>query len=169
MENKRMQFLVKENLLTMIENSIGSTMFQKTFALLEHQVKEDITKNGRFSCAKYVSSILLLNGLIKGIHVTVEGAVHDMQKSGWYPVNHEALDSLAAGTVILWEPYLARDNQYHKHIGFFVGDNQAVSNHSLLNTPQKHHPTFDTRNGVPMRKIIAMYVHPVLLYNKPAP
>ena len=153
----------------MITGSIGSKMFQKTFMLSHDGVIKDITRGGGFSCAKYVTSVLLLNGLIENIHATVESALRDMENSGWYLCSRGPFDAFMPGTILLWEPLPASDGEYHKHIGFFMGSEKAVSNHLRSNVPREHHPTFGIKRGKPRRKIIAAYAHPILFYNEPAP
>ena len=49
------------------------------------------------------------------------------------------------------------DDEEHKHIGFYDGNNEAISNDSKSGTPQKHHWTYGEKDGKPVRKIIAVY------------
>lgn len=146
--------LKKKTYLTVIENSIGSNTYRNSYALVDGEEK-DILKNGKLSCAFYVSSILLMFGLIKEIHSTVSGTERDLVASGWQKV-----DSFEQGDVIFWEE-LEGENGRHGHVGFFWKDGEAISNDSNSGHPTKHNLTFGVANQAP-RKVIFGYSHPSL-------
>ena|SRR3989338_4097316 len=152
-----------KNYIAMIENSVGTRMFRNFF--LELNGKErDALEDGRLSCAVVVSSILYLlnSGLefsgksrwIDFVHANVPSTEKDMVKSGWHPI-HE----LRLGAILIWEKRNTNGSQ-NWHMGFYVGNNMAISNDSGLgNTgvPHRHHYTYqDTR------KIEKIYWHPEL-------
>lgn len=143
--------LNKKTYLTVIENSIGSNTYRNSYALVDGEEK-DILKNGKLSCAFYVSSILLMFGLIKEIHSTVSGTEWDLVVSGWQKV-----DSYEQGDVVFWEELEGEDGR-HGHIGFFWKDGLAISNDSVSGNPAKHDLTFGS-NGQVERKIIYGYRH----------
>ncbi len=151
MKKLKLKFLLKESLLSTIENSLGTKMFRNSFYLVDDKQK-DILDKGRLSCAVYVSSILYIFKLINGIHATVGGTVADLEKSGW-----QITKTPAIGDVIVWEAIKSKDASEHKHLGFLFGKNTAVSNDSLLGYPVKHSLTYGLKNGKPVRKITAIY------------
>ena len=139
----------------MIQNAANGQnwMFRNLFVEDGGQVK-DILNDGRWSCAVFVSSILYLNKLIKDVHANVDSTVRDMIASGW----HEIKD-LRSGAVIVWKKKSAQDDgQMHGHIGFFVGNDMAISNDSGgTGFPREHDPTF---NGT--REVDKILWHPDL-------
>jgi len=150
------QLLRKKNYLEMIRNAARGEnyLFKNTYAQLEDR-EGDITKNGALCSGKLVSSILYLNKLIHDMHVTVEGVEKDMCSSDWRQVQE-----LTAGCVLTWED---GNGNLKTHIGFYVGDDQAISNNAEKGLPEQHHYTFGTtEQGEPKRKILSMYWHPVL-------
>ena len=55
---------------------------------------------------------------------TVESAVKDMEQSGW-----KQTKKLAPGNIIVWE-----EKKDHAHIGFYIGNDKAISNSSKKNS-----------------------------------
>jgi len=93
----------------------------------------DILQGGRLSCAKHVTSIVraVSSALCREEHATVDGALVDLRKCGWYCVNSdEAFPK--PGCILLWE----RGPTGHEHLGFYLGrvsflkggDDLALSN-----------------------------------------
>lgn len=147
-----MKFLLKESYLKAIENGVGSKLFRNLYFEIKDK-KTDILKNGRLSCAVFVSWILKNFDLTKGGHATVDGTIKDLKKSGWRKIK-----KTKTGAVIIWEE---KNYSYgpHKHIGFFIGNNKAISNSYKLKTPVKHHWTFGVKNGKPVRKVEEIWWH----------
>ncbi len=128
-----------------IRNSVNSRLFRNLYINYSGK-KEDVLENGRFSCAVFVSSVLYLYKLISDVHATVAGSVTDLEKSGW-----EQIPKPEIGSVIVWENH--QSNEGHKHIGFYIGEDKAISNSSKKKQPILHHWTFGTKKGQPVRKI----------------
>lgn len=148
------KILLKKNYLAMIENSVkgGNFLFKNKYALVDGE-ERDITKDGVLSCAVFVSSILYLNKLINDLHATVDGMEKDLVLSGW-----EVTDELKEGSVLVWEEEKTIDGSIHSHAGFYVGNNEAVSNSSNgSGVPVRHHLTYDGK-----RKIKNIYYLPSL-------
>ena len=160
--NKKTNLLFK-NYMTMVENSVGSRMFRSFFANINGEEKE-VLKEGRLSCAVVASSILyLFNSVLEFsgkscwidfVHANVPSTEKDMIQNGWHPI-HE----LRPGAILVWEKRSAHGSQ-NWHIGFYIGDELAISNDSGLGhtgVPHQHHYTYqDTR------KIEKIYWHPEL-------
>lgn len=133
----------------MIEGSVGSKLFQNIYSLNEDGEEINITESGVLSCAYFVSSILLIHNLLKSAHATVDGTIKDMLESGWYEVSE-----LKTGTVILWENDIEGAG-LHRHLGFYIGDDRAISNSSEERFPKIH----DINFGDKQRKIEKIYWH----------
>jgi hypothetical protein len=134
----------KKTLFKLIENSIGSKLFRNNYFFIGYKSQsKDILKNGKLSCAFYVSFLLYFIKLISNLHTTVEGTLKDLEKSGWYKINKPK-----KGAIVLWDK---KDGHYH--IGFYWNSKKAVSNY-----PSKRKPLFHSLN-YQNRKILAFYFH----------
>lgn len=103
----------------------------------------DITKDGLLSCAFYVSSILVITNLISEVHATVKGTIQDIKSYGW-----KRIENPSAGDLIVWEENLFSDNKRHKHIGFFIDEETAVSHSDKEKVPTAHHITFNDSRDI---------------------
>jgi hypothetical protein len=144
MQNKIVPILF-ETYLAVIKNSPGSQMFRNLYAKVGDE-KKDIVENGNLSCAFFTSSLLLMFGLIKSPHATVEGTVKDLLVFGWQPTEENK-----PGCVLVWEKIDQGGTQPHKHIGFYIDNNEAISNDSKSGMIQKHHYEFDGQRKVELK------------------
>ena len=156
--------LKKKSYLAMIRNAAKGRvyMFRNLYATVDG-VETDILHDGQVSCAVFVSAILYLQNApielnggtrwISSTHATVVSTEKDMKQNGWV-----LIEELREGAVITWEPITYEDGAIHGHIGFYVGNNLAVSNMSNgAGVPSEHDATYgDTR------KIAHIWWHPVL-------
>jgi hypothetical protein len=133
-----------------IKNASDSKLFRDVWAKTDTK-SINVTKHGVQSCAVFVTNILKIFDLIEQCHATVDSTVTDLIKKGWYQVHRPR-----KGCILVWEDIPIADSIY-KHIGFYIGNCKAVSNHSTPRTPVTHHWTYGTKHGKPKRKIIAMY------------
>jgi len=149
--------LLFDNCLAVINGAPGSQMFRRFYALVDGKKKE-VSENGNLSCGWFVAFILKYFGLIREPHMTVAGTLRDMEASGWTKIKKPKI-----GCVIVWEPQDdKRSKAYsfgHRHIGFYVGRDKAVSNLAWKGEPGKHHWTFGTKGGRPARRIESMWWH----------
>lgn len=139
----------------MIENAAkGQNWMFRNFYVEQDGKEIDIYNNGRWSCAALVSSILYLHKLIKDVHANVLSINKDMEESGWYKIKE-----LKLGAVLVWEDKPGDDDgRMHSHNGFYMGNDEAISNDSRgTGFPHKHHYTYDGT-----RKIEKIYWHPAL-------
>lgn len=140
MGKQKIELVLNETYLVAIKNSVGTKIFRNLFARVGRKTK-DITENGNLSCAFYVSSILYLFKLIKEIHATVNGTVRDLKESGWVEIKKPK-----NGCVLVWEEKKFKNGNSHKHIGFYIGNQIAISNNSKLGYPTVHRwTTYDNR------------------------
>jgi len=146
--------LLKDTYLAMINNACGSVMWSNYYASVNGK-KEDVVHNGATSCAFFVSSILKISDLIKELHLTVKGLEKDLKESGWQII--KVSSKMPVGSVVIWEKKspvdkILRKWGEHYHIGFYTGDEKAISLWAYHNFPVIHHWTY---NGT--RKIIRVY------------
>lgn len=140
--------------LAMIEGGVGSQQYQRLFVHKEGKV-HDVIGNGKFACAYFASSILTLTALTsQGVHTTVFETIEDMVRSRWYQIEH-----LTRGAVIIWGPKLASDGNHHRHIGFYIDEETAISTDGVTGIPTRHHVTYGIEDGLPIRAIEAIYFH----------
>jgi len=130
--NTKIKPVIKDNLLALAGTSSGSPMFQTLYCRVKSK-KTDILKNGQLSCAFFVTAVLKIFSLIKNIHPTVHRAERDMNSMGW-----QEIKKLKSGSVIIWQEKIGRDGKSHKHIGFYLGQNKAISMSSRKRTPIVH-------------------------------
>lgn len=143
-KKQKIEPLFFDTYLAVIKNSIGSKLFRNFYAKVNGK-KNDIMRNGELSCAFYVSSVLYLFKFIKEVHGTVDSTVENLKKSGWRKINHPKV-----GSILVYEKMDFGDGDIHKHIGFFVGDNKAVSNSYNLGHPVVHSWNFHAKRRVDM-------------------
>lgn len=147
MSNQKLKRLIFKSYLKVIENSVNTNIFRNYYAKIRGKIV-DAMQDGYVSCAFFVSSILLIFNLIKNVHWTVEGTVKDLENHGWYRIR-----KVRKGCVLVWETVIGvKDKLPHKHIGFYIGNYQAVSNNPKKGRPTCHHYTFNNK-----RKIEAIY------------
>ena len=132
--------------LKIIKNAIGSKMFRNFYAKTSTKGEFDAFNDGEYSCAFFVSTILVIFKKISGFHGLVSHTVEDMEKSGWQKV-----DEHRPGDVVVWEP-IDFGNGPVPHIGFAIGNDQAVSTSWKQKCVIEHGINF---NG--NRKIEAIY------------
>lgn len=137
----------------MIRNAEGANLFRNLY-VMTNEGSEDVLKDGKRSCAVFVSSILYLFKLIGSPHATVASLERDLEQSGWRKV-----DVPRSGDVLVWEPRLQGEDET-AHAGFYIGDDIAFSNNWETRVPTQHHFTYGTNpDGTPVRKITAIYTH----------
>lgn len=123
--------------LSLIKNSVGSKLFQNLWV-----DDKDILEGGDLSCAFFVSNILKILDLISEGHATVKSTVEDMKDSGWYEI-----DEVEIGAVLIWEEKEYSDGP-HRHIGFYIGDQKAISNNEEAKTPIVHSHNYDNKRAI---------------------
>ncbi len=139
--------ILKKSYIKAIRNSVGSNLFRNLYASVNGK-RKDVLENGALSCAAYASSILYLFKLTADTHATVKGTAADLEKSGWTKIKKPR-----EGTVLVWESKKFGNGNAHKHIGFYIGKNKAISNSYKKHRPILHHWTFGAKNGRPVRKV----------------
>lgn len=144
-----MKILKYQNYLELIKASEETTMFRHLW-VRENGQEKDILRGGELSCAYFVSSVLKIFDLIGNPHATVKSTIADMLNSGWWET-----EKLTPGNVLAWEEKEYKNGEKHSHIGFYLGENKAISNSTKLKIPQIHHYTYHNQ-----RKITQILTHP---------
>ncbi len=156
MSNQKLTFDLKETYLAMIKNSVGSKIFQSCFFRNEKGELIDVCQGGKFSCAVFVSFVLKRFDLIKTNKVVMASLEKELLRNCWFVVRDHQEFFWKVGSILVWEPKLASDGQKHEHIGFYMGNNSAISNSPDL-CPAEHHVTYNCA-----RRILRVYCHPFL-------
>ena len=152
-ETVKVKPLKLDTLLAVLRGSVGTKMFQHFYASVDGK-KTDIMQNGDLSCAFFVSSVLAMMGLLDRAHGTVLGTVKMMEKSGWLKTR-----VLKPGVVLVWDYKIGGGGEKHQHIGFYLGENMAISNSDLKKVPIIHPVNFGSLNSKQYRKIVGIYKH----------
>lgn len=131
--------LLFENYIHLIRSSIDNPIFRKFYCSVNGK-KTEVLDEGRLSCAAFVTFVLKLFSLVSDIQITVHRAMDDMKKNGW-----QVIQEPKVGAVIVWAEktsVIDKDSTInapvHKHIGFYIGNGQAVSNSSMAKSPVVH-------------------------------
>jgi len=135
--------LLKDTYSAVINNAVGCHMFRNSYALVDG-VKKDILEDGTLSCAFFVSSVLVWSALIKEVHATVRSTVKDLLDSGW-----ESIPEPRVGAVLVWEACdFGVEYGVHKHIGFYIGDEKAISHSDTEKQPVVHSFNFNGERNI---------------------
>ena len=131
---KRLWF---ESYLKAVEGSVDSNLF-RTFLVEDGGKTKDVFNDGELSCGSHVSAILALFDQQDKAHATVSSTVKDLERHNWQKLDPES--TLELGDVIVWEDieFTEEPGVLHPHIGFYVGNGEAVSNNYKVGTPQRH-------------------------------
>ncbi len=149
MEKPKVKIHFFETYMAVIRNSVGSKLFRNFFMEIDGR-KIDATKNGVVSCAFFVSNVLNMFPalkLIRGPHTTVSSTVKDLLESGWKEISEPRI-----GAVLVWEEKESHGGRT-KHIGFYVGNGEAISNNPDTGVPALDHWTFGIDGGKPTRAV----------------
>ena len=126
------------NLLSQIIMSVGQPMPRYYMQQPDGSMVNMIS--GGNGCAAFVSRMLAAQGviggqrLIDGPHGTVSSTVKALQVAGWQLVTESAPKP---GDVLVWEQQQQVDGQ-HVHIGFSVGNSEAVSTNFIDMVVDRH-------------------------------
>lgn len=131
-------------------------MFRNLYLEIDGK-KIDVAKNGKYSCAFFVSNILKIWGLISEGHANVPSTTKDMEKNGWEKIPKQ---KVKPGDIIIWDKEKSSDKSHyyssvHYHNGFYISNKKAISNDWKKGVVQFHHWTYNDK-----RKIIAVYTYP---------
>lgn len=126
----------------MIRHSVGSNMFRNLYMSHDGSDSWDAMQDGQLSCAFYVSAVLTLFQLADHVHGLVDRTVDDLERRGW-----QAVSEPSPGDVIVWKP-ADEAGELHPHIGFYIGQDQAVSNSTTRQQISQHHYTYNNSRTI---------------------
>ena len=109
-----------DNYISVIKNSVGTEMFRNWYCTVDG-VKTEVLGDGNLSCPLYLTGVLKIFDLVHETQITVHRALKEMETSGWKEITKPQL-----GAVIVWGEKLG-ETGIHKHMGFYLGENLAVS------------------------------------------
>lgn len=144
-----MKILREKTYLKMIENSIGTKIFNSIFAEVEGQEK-DLLNDGEFSCAVFVSGILLLNQMLEKGRSTVDSLEKDLEESDSF---EEIKSDPQPGDILFWEKVRYEDGSENRHVGFTLSNTEAVSTDYVPKQVIKHPINKEIENSGETRKI----------------
>ena len=108
-------------------------MFRHFWADFDNQ-ERDTMEDGWKSCAFFVTSLLTMFGALDRPHSTVKSSIEALEKYGWQKVTEPK-----PGDVLIWEDTKPTpDDEAVPHVGFYIGQEQAVSTSWQQKTPIKH-------------------------------
>lgn len=152
MPNPDFIYQTKENLLYTIRAAVGSQLFKHNFVFEKSTGTHlDTLQDGRLSCAYVVSNILVMHNLIDQPHATVVTTLKKMEEAGWYTA-----DTPVPGAVAYWQSV-----EENGHIGFYLGDDEYMSNSTKRGFPALHGAKLD--DG---REPEVFYIHEALRKNE---
>lgn len=125
---------VEKNYISMIKNSVGTNMFRNLYMHTEENMEDfDAAEDGDKSCALFVTGILKMFNRIDNMHATSIGTHRYLESSpDWVQVQNPEV-----GDVIFWDRLVDTTG----HVGFYIGENQAISNDSEARQPKEHNLT----------------------------
>lgn len=144
--------------LAMIEGSIGTKMFQRSFFRDREGFPVEVCGEGRWSCAFHVSGIQKMSDLVRLTCTSVDHLEKEMRNSGWKERCSRMF--FQSGDVVFWEAMENSDGQEHRHCGFYCHDDIFVSN--LHNGENGNVPHEHGKDYWPGRNIERTYFHPLI-------
>lgn len=116
----------------------------------------DILNDGEYSCAAFVSSVLVLMKMLEKTSATVKSIKTNLERSDWQKVSE-----IQPGDVIFWENVLFENGEENEHAGFAVSDQEATSTSDKKHMVVRHHITFGVGpDGNPVRNIVGVFRYP---------
>lgn len=145
------EILRRETFIKMVENSVGTRLFNSIIAKRGEETI-DILADGDLSCATFVSNILYLNHFLDNQRVVVGSLEKDLASSSNFKEISPENYLPETGDVILWGVIVGQDGVAHKHFGFALNNEEAVSttgiSHSAIRHPLYKKPDTDIDRSI---------------------
>jgi hypothetical protein len=147
MADKNLVKQIKQTYLAMIKNSPGTKLFNTAYVKnLQTGEIYDVFNDGELSCAFFVSGLLSMVGLLDRPHSTVKTLVALLSESKkWSEV---PIDEPEAGDVIVWDVVTFDDGTTNEHVGFYLGEGEAVSTSYKEKQVVKHSADFEGQRKI---------------------
>lgn len=151
MPDPNIEILQKETYFKMMENSVGTKLFNSILVRFKDSGKiKDVSNDGMFSCAFFVSGVLYLTHYIDKTNSTVKSLRLALKEKGWKSVTNKP----KRGDVVFWELVTFKDGTQNEHVGLALSSTDAVSTSYKKKKVVRHHITFGTtKKGSPKRAI----------------
>lgn len=124
--------LIVKNLCYTVKAAVASDIFKHIYVSDSSGEELDALQDGKLACAYVVSGILTLHGLIDHPHATVVTTLKAMETAGW-----KLTTQPRPGDVVHWP--LGKEG--HQHLGFYLQENQFMSNSAEQRQPILHGPS----------------------------
>jgi len=162
------KLLLKKNYLAMIRNAAkGENHMFRNFHITIDGIERDALDNGALGCGTVASSVLYLQNStleflkkpkwIGFVHAAVPALEKDIAEHGWVKV-----PELREGALIVWEARMGQEvpvyGNMHFHIGFYLGNDRAMSNGSNSTLMPREHDATDGGK----HNIVRVWWHPAL-------
>lgn len=136
------EIMRKETFLKMVENSEGCKLFNSLMMKKGGEVF-DILDDGDVSCATFTSSILFLNRFLPEQKSTVKGLSDVLSGETEFKPDRFIEIPIAdfipeKGDVVFWESIMGDDGAAHRHVGFVLNENEAVSTSGIYHSVIRH-------------------------------
>lgn len=150
MTDPNLEILKYDTYISIIKNSVGSRLFNSFMVRIKDTgAIEDILKDGEYSCAFFVSSVLTLLHAIDKPCTTVSSLERKIEEDNhWFEVT---ADEIEPGDVIFYEDTTFTDGSTDGHVGFVQDEQNVVSNNFQLRQI--------TRHNLHLRPIKKIYRH----------
>ena len=146
-----MEILRKETYIKMIENSVGTKLFNSIIIKNETGEVQDLLNDGEYSCALFVSSVLVLHLLLPRARTTVANLEKELtDHKSFIEVPKESIET---GDVIFWESVTYEDGSQNRHVGFAISSHEAISTNYIEKCVVRHATDKEIENTGKIRKI----------------
>ncbi len=137
MADPNIEILRKETCCAIVQNSIGSRTFNSSIVRYKDSgTVADIFNDGEYSCAFFVSAVLLLVQAIDRPRATVQSLKKSLEANpDWQKVEIEDRES---GDVVFYEKTVFEDGSENAHVGFVISKDEAVSTDYKTKTVIRH-------------------------------
>lgn len=143
-----------------VMGSVNSLKYRQHHVLTSDGITQTVFADSGVASAYHVSSILNSLQLSLGeIRLNILDILADLEVSAW-----ERTKTLSKGAVVVWEPYSYVSGKPRQHIGFYIGNDRAVSNISDAHIPTEHDVYFrdEKRHLIVERSIVYIFTHPLI-------
>lgn len=147
-----------ETFVRAAENAPGTGLFRSLIVRNEAGKEIDVLQDGEYSCAYFVSSLLLLAKFLSEPCTTVDSLEKRLTEAWW---EKRGTDGILAGDVLIWERETFSDGTSNRHAGIAISATEAVSTSYIIKNVERHHITFGSNpDKSPKRSIESVFRAP---------
>lgn len=149
-----MEVLRKETYIKMVENAVGSRMFNSILVKENDEIR-DLLNDGEYSCAVFVSSVLTLQQLLAKPRTTVKNLEADIAESTHF--TEVPNGNVQPGDILFWESVTYEDGTANRHVGIAVSHTEAVSTNYIQKCVTRHPLQTEVENTGALRQIERLF------------